>query len=250
MPIREWVPASRNVRLWVTPGKPVLEEGYKARETDTAAATCDLFGEMGQAKTGTPPSATPLQGSPGGGAWVTEAQDTSPREEQNSVLISQHKILAALQTLYSGLGCDCREAESKLHGQFPMNLADADTEPNKKGLFSAFLLPIIPSYLYTVDDEASTAVRNHSASSQSPSGTFQTIVSLYDNSTRLTNLIPQVSTPGVTLPPTPTPLTNVSDCPKADNQLLNENVKVGLLFASKATVQLITNPIIGPLTNK
>ncbi|KAF7704739.1 hypothetical protein HF521_021811 [Silurus meridionalis] len=112
------------------------------------------------------------------------------------------------------------------------------------------VVPIIPSYLYTVDDEASTAVRNHSASSQSPSGTFQTIVSLYDNSTRLTNLIPQVSTPGVTLPPTPTPLTNVSDCPKADNQLLNENVKVGLLFASKATVQLITNPIIGPLTNK
>ncbi|XP_053489811.1 synaptic vesicular amine transporter [Ictalurus furcatus] len=112
------------------------------------------------------------------------------------------------------------------------------------------VVPIIPSYLYTVDDEASTAVRNHSVSSQSPSGTFQTIVSLYDNSTRLTNLIPQVSTPGVTLPPTLTPAPNASDCPKADKQLLNENVKVGLLFASKATVQLITNPIIGPLTNK
>uniref|UniRef100_A0A4W5N8F9 Solute carrier family 18 member 2 n=1 Tax=Hucho hucho TaxID=62062 RepID=A0A4W5N8F9_9TELE len=40
------------------------------------------------------------------------------------------------------------------------------------------------------------------------------------------------------------------DCPKADDQLLNENVKVGLLFASKATVQLITNPFIGPLTNR
>ncbi|MCJ8736577.1 hypothetical protein PDJAM_G00014090 [Pangasius djambal] len=112
------------------------------------------------------------------------------------------------------------------------------------------VVPIIPSYLYSVDDEASAAVRNYSVSSQSPSGTFQTIVSLYDNSTRLTNLIPQVSTPGVTLPPTPTPATNASDCPKADKQLLNENVKVGLLFASKATVQLITNPIIGPLTNK
>ncbi|KAK3537433.1 hypothetical protein QTP70_009980 [Hemibagrus guttatus] len=109
-------------------------------------------------------------------------------------------------------------------------------------------IPIIPSYLYTVDDEASTTVKNHSVSSQSPSGTFQTIMSLYDNSTRLTNLIPQVSTPGVTLPPTPA--SNASDCPKADQQLLNENVKVGLLFASKATVQLITNPIIGPLTNK
>lgn len=115
---------------------------------------------------------------------------------------------------------------------------------------SHLAVPIIPSYLYSVDDEASTAVRNYSVSSQSPSGTFQTIVSLYDNSTRLTNLIPQVSTPGVTLPPTPTPAPNASDCPKADKQLLNENVKVGLLFASKATVQLIINPIIGPLTNK
>lgn len=115
---------------------------------------------------------------------------------------------------------------------------------------SHLTVPIIPSYLYTVDDEASTALRNHSVSSQSPSGTFQTIVSLYDNTTRLTNLVPQVSTPGVTLPPTPTPASNASDCPRADKQLLNENVKVGLLFASKATVQLITNPFIGPLTNK
>ncbi|CAI9620825.1 unnamed protein product [Staurois parvus] len=39
-------------------------------------------------------------------------------------------------------------------------------------------------------------------------------------------------------------------CPKADSNLLNENVKVGLLFASKATVQLLTNPFIGPLTNR
>ncbi|KAL6478394.1 hypothetical protein MHYP_G00142290 [Metynnis hypsauchen] len=114
------------------------------------------------------------------------------------------------------------------------------------------VVPIIPSYLYTVDDEAATAVRNHSVSSNSPSGTFQTIVSLYDNSTRLTNLSPQVGTPTVTpaLTPKPTPTPNASNCPKADDQLLNENVKVGLLFASKATVQLITNPFIGPLTNR
>ena len=32
--------------------------------------------------------------------------------------------------------------------------------------------------------------------------------------------------------------------------LVNENVKVGIMFASKAVVQLFTNPIIGPLTNK
>ncbi|XP_026141828.1 synaptic vesicular amine transporter-like isoform X2 [Carassius auratus] len=114
------------------------------------------------------------------------------------------------------------------------------------------VVPIIPSYLYSVDDEAAQSVRNHSMSPLSPSGTFQSIVSLYDNTTRLTDFSPQMSTAS---PMTPkhtsvTPPQDKSDCPKADDQLLNENVKVGLLFASKATVQLITNPFIGPLTNR
>lgn len=33
-------------------------------------------------------------------------------------------------------------------------------------------------------------------------------------------------------------------------ELGNENVRVGLMFASKAIVQLVTNPFIGPLTNR
>uniref|UniRef100_A0A673K6J2 Synaptic vesicular amine transporter-like n=1 Tax=Sinocyclocheilus rhinocerous TaxID=307959 RepID=A0A673K6J2_9TELE len=114
------------------------------------------------------------------------------------------------------------------------------------------VVPIIPSYLYSVDDEAAQSVRNHSMSPLSPSGTFQSIVSLYDNTTRLTGFSPQMSTAGP-MTPAPTsvmPSQNKSDCPKTDDQLLNENVKVGLLFASKATVQLITNPFIGPLTNR
>lgn len=113
-------------------------------------------------------------------------------------------------------------------------------------------MPIIPSYLYTVDDEAAQVVRNNSVSPLSPSGTFQSIVSLYDNTTRLTGFTPQMSNAGPMTPaPTfGTPPQNGSDCPKADDQLLNENVRVGLLFASKATVQLITNPFIGPLTNR
>lgn len=40
------------------------------------------------------------------------------------------------------------------------------------------------------------------------------------------------------------------NCPSEDRDLLNENVQVGLLFASKATVQLLTNPFIGLLTNR
>ena len=33
-------------------------------------------------------------------------------------------------------------------------------------------------------------------------------------------------------------------------ELLHENVKVGLMFASKSIVQMIVNPMIGPLTNR
>ena len=37
---------------------------------------------------------------------------------------------------------------------------------------------------------------------------------------------------------------------KRHEDIVNENVAVGLMFASKAIMQLITNPFIGPLTNK
>lgn len=114
------------------------------------------------------------------------------------------------------------------------------------------VVPIIPSYLYTND---ANIVNNQTTSTHNSSGAFQTIVSLYDNSVRVTSGEPAdtFSRPsGGTIPPPATTLApqNSSDCIKDDDQLLNENVKVGLLFASKATVQLITNPFIGPLTNR
>jgi DHA1 family solute carrier family 18 vesicular amine transporter 1/2 len=34
------------------------------------------------------------------------------------------------------------------------------------------------------------------------------------------------------------------------NELLEENVETGFMFASKAVVQLIANPFVGPLTNR
>lgn len=37
---------------------------------------------------------------------------------------------------------------------------------------------------------------------------------------------------------------------KKHRELVRENVEVGVMFASKAVVQLITNPFIGPLTNR
>ncbi|KFQ22571.1 Synaptic vesicular amine transporter, partial [Merops nubicus] len=41
-----------------------------------------------------------------------------------------------------------------------------------------------------------------------------------------------------------------SGCPEGDEFLAKENVRVGLLFASKALVQLVVNPSVGLLTNR
>ncbi|KAF6720720.1 Synaptic vesicular amine transporter, partial [Oryzias melastigma] len=114
------------------------------------------------------------------------------------------------------------------------------------------VVPIIPSYLYNLDESADVVLRNDSLSRKGPEGSFHTIVSLYDNSIRLSSSNFTTS-PVDPVPPTPVVtklLQNSSDCPQSSSKLLNENVKVGMLFASKATVQLVTNPFIGPLTNR
>ncbi|XP_072288351.1 synaptic vesicular amine transporter [Eucyclogobius newberryi] len=105
------------------------------------------------------------------------------------------------------------------------------------------VVPIIPNYLYQLD-------KPEPAQNISSSGSFQNIVSLYDNSVKSSSSNSSLST-GPSPSPDPGPVQgNASDCPLSRSSLVNENVKVGLLFASKATVQLITNPFIGPLTNR
>uniref|UniRef100_A0A672HPZ4 Solute carrier family 18 member 2 n=1 Tax=Salarias fasciatus TaxID=181472 RepID=A0A672HPZ4_SALFA len=114
------------------------------------------------------------------------------------------------------------------------------------------VVPIIPSYLYNLDESADVALKNDSQSGQSAPGSFHSIVSLYDNSVRLSGANSTVRSVE-RVPPTaaaPAGLQNSSDCPHSSSTLVNENVKVGMLFASKATVQLLTNPFIGPLTNR
>uniref|UniRef100_A0A8C5T5L0 Solute carrier family 18 member A2 n=1 Tax=Malurus cyaneus samueli TaxID=2593467 RepID=A0A8C5T5L0_9PASS len=120
------------------------------------------------------------------------------------------------------------------------------------------VVPIIPSYLYSIEHEKN-ATEIQTTKPNLPSATmdnFQSIFSYYDNSTMVTGNESdetrtgesqyQTQTEPMTVRVTPSP----SDCPKDDKELLNENVRVGLLFASKATVQLMTNPFIGPLTNR
>lgn len=113
-------------------------------------------------------------------------------------------------------------------------------------------VPIIPSYLYYLDEQADVVLKNNTLSQQEPPGAFHSIVSLYDNTVRLSGFNATVRSPDL-VPTTPAVAElpqNSSDCPQSSSKLVNENVKVGMLFASKATVQLITNPFIGPLTNR
>ncbi|KAG7472944.1 synaptic vesicular amine transporter [Solea senegalensis] len=112
------------------------------------------------------------------------------------------------------------------------------------------VVPIIPSYLYTLDETAEVNVTvTQQQQQQTPGGSFHSIVSLYDNSVRLP-VSNSTDRPTMVVPTHQDLPHNSSDCPQSNKRLLNENVKVGLLFASKATVQLITNPFIGPLTNR
>ncbi|XP_028459791.1 synaptic vesicular amine transporter [Perca flavescens] len=114
------------------------------------------------------------------------------------------------------------------------------------------VVPIIPSYLYTLDESTDVVLKNSTASQPAAPGTFHSIVSLYDNTVRSSGSNTTARSPDlVPTAPAATQLPhNSSECPQSASTLLNENVKVGLLFASKATVQLITNPFIGPLTNR
>ncbi|XP_077114006.1 synaptic vesicular amine transporter isoform X1 [Ranitomeya variabilis] len=115
------------------------------------------------------------------------------------------------------------------------------------------VVPIIPSFLYTMTHDSNTSDLLEGSSRPPISGSFQTIFSYYGNTTLVTeNITERSAVERAMATPTQTraPSRTSDDCPRADSTLLNENVKVGLLFASKATVQLLTNPFIGPLTNR
>ncbi|KAM3606161.1 uncharacterized protein V6R79_011787 [Siganus canaliculatus] len=115
------------------------------------------------------------------------------------------------------------------------------------------VVPIIPSYLYNLDESTPDVVQTNNTQQSSPAA-FHSIVSLYDNTVRsmASNTTATTGRPTEHIPTatSATELQNVSNCPLSNDKLLSENVKVGMLFASKATVQLITNPFIGPLTNR
>ncbi|XP_049982872.1 chromaffin granule amine transporter isoform X2 [Alexandromys fortis] len=120
------------------------------------------------------------------------------------------------------------------------------------------VVPIVPTFLYATEfrDVNSSLHRSPPVSSQQAltSPTFSTIFSLFDNTTvTVEERIPfRVAWTNGTIPP---PVTEAGSLPKNNclqgiEFLEEENVRVGVLFASKALMQLLVNPFVGPLTNR
>merc|ERR1719340_23922 len=66
-----------------------------------------------------------------------------------------------------------------------------------------------------------------------------------------TPMMPETSEGDVMeLPESTTTTTTLSPEERKHKELVEENMEVGVMFASKAFVQLIANPFVGPLTNK
>ncbi|XP_059379493.1 chromaffin granule amine transporter [Carassius carassius] len=110
------------------------------------------------------------------------------------------------------------------------------------------VVPIIPTFLYATEHQ--TEELPSAASSEAPP-TYSSIFSLYDNNTYT------ISTANLTVSSGANGSSGLNSssaephgCKEDSEFLEEENVRVGLLFASKALVQLMVNPFVGPLTNR
>ncbi|XP_029365524.1 chromaffin granule amine transporter isoform X3 [Echeneis naucrates] len=113
------------------------------------------------------------------------------------------------------------------------------------------VVPIIPTFLYAMDHPSPVPPTPQPSRRPAPPPYFdnatyslqevQTETTPDPESTNQTTTDLQVNqTSSATLPP----------CSQDSLFLEEENVRVGLLFASKALVQLLVNPFVGPLTNR
>ncbi|GAB1293210.1 Chromaffin granule amine transporter [Apodemus speciosus] len=120
------------------------------------------------------------------------------------------------------------------------------------------VVPIVPTFLYATEfkDINSSVQRGPSVSSQQAltPPAFSTMFSFFDNTTMtVEEHVPfPVSWTNGTIPP---PVTKAASGPKNNclqgiEFLEEENVRIGILFASKALMQLLVNPLVGPLTNR
>lgn len=109
-------------------------------------------------------------------------------------------------------------------------------------------MPIVPTFLYATEHQLQNSSLSFNNQKPPKETSPSSILSLYDNTTYV------LGAHTVELPdPTPRGGHNRSSpagCQEDTDFLVEENVRVGLLFASKALVQLLVSPFVGPLTNR
>ncbi|NWV32334.1 VMAT1 protein, partial [Grantiella picta] len=118
------------------------------------------------------------------------------------------------------------------------------------------VVPIVPTFLYTTEYEgANSSARPEPAPAALRSPPFSSVLSYFDNTTvPVWGFSSAEGLPnGTGSPPGQPPSTSPNPprgCLEGGEFLAQENVRVGLLFASKALVQLLVNPWVGLLTNR
>uniref|UniRef100_A0ACB8EYG7 Uncharacterized protein n=1 Tax=Sphaerodactylus townsendi TaxID=933632 RepID=A0ACB8EYG7_9SAUR len=122
------------------------------------------------------------------------------------------------------------------------------------------VVPIIPSFLFTTYKSAShsAALKSMVPTVVSTAASYNAVFSYYDNtpvviSDHTANMDANSTskTQGENVSHLPeTALMPGDNCTEGADFMTKENMRVGLLFASKALMQLVANPFVGPLTNR
>ncbi|NXV78443.1 VMAT1 protein, partial [Atlantisia rogersi] len=123
------------------------------------------------------------------------------------------------------------------------------------------VVPIVPTFLYATEYEGANRSLAPAWTETAPPALkppFSSVFSYFDNTTVTVSVSGSASTSELVnrteRSPPPQPPTSspppLSSCLEGEEFLAKENVRVGLLFASKALVQLVVNPSVGLLTNR
>ncbi|XP_069474062.1 chromaffin granule amine transporter [Ambystoma mexicanum] len=120
------------------------------------------------------------------------------------------------------------------------------------------VVPIIPTFLYATEYEnqntSQTLSERPPARVISEATTFISLLSYYDNATfnlrDINSFDVSNGTGNGTSRTTEASTVPRNNCVSGQDFLEEENMRVGLLFASKAMMQLLVNPFVGPITNR
>ncbi|PNJ76850.1 chromaffin granule amine transporter isoform X2 [Pongo pygmaeus] len=123
------------------------------------------------------------------------------------------------------------------------------------------VVPVVPTFLYDMEfKEVNSSLHlGHAGSSPHAlaSPAFSTVFSFFDNSTTAveesmpSGIAWMNDTASTILPPATEAISaHKNNCLQGTEFLEEENTRVGVLFASKAVMQLLVNPFVGPLTNR